>query len=53
MERAAETKVEKVEEGGEGQREWISKGKTETLKSLDTIGGCARREMGNEALKAI
>lgn len=41
----------KVEEGRQGQREWISK--TETLKPLGSLGGCVRREMGNEPLKAI
>lgn len=43
----------KVEERGERQRKRISKGKRKTLKSSDSIGGCARTEMGNKALKAI
>lgn len=56
MERATESNVgkkNKVEERGEKQRKRISKGKRKTLKSSDSIGGCARTEMGNKALKAI
>lgn len=39
--------------GGRGTEGADIKEKNRNTKSLDSIGGCARGEMGNEALKAI